>query len=186
MLMSKYLRACSLVLLAAFTLPPAIAQTTNARLSGTVRDSEGALIPDAMLTVTNLDTNQVRTLHSGSSGECADPSLAPGRYSVTVEHQGFQKSIQSGVVLTVGQDANLNVTMNPGNVSETVNVEAGAELINTTTAEISTVVDEHAVSQLPLNGRDPSSLVFLSPGVTNVLNTGGGALQGGFAFPTET
>ncbi len=184
--MSRYFRRFSLVLLAALTLPAAFAQTTNARLSGTVRDSQGAVIPEATLTVTNLDTNQVRTLQSTASGDYADPSLAPGRYSVTVERQGFQKIVQTGVVLTVSQDATLNITMNPGNVSESVSVEAGAELINTTTAEISTVVDEHAVSQLPLNGRDPSSLVFLSPGVTNILNTGGGALQGGFAFPTET
>ena len=178
-------RVSTLILLVALAVP-AFAQTTNARLTGTVRDSEGAVIPDATVTLTNQDTNQTFTLHSNSSGEYANPSLSPGRYSVTVEHEGFQKSVQTGIVLTVSQDATLNLTLNPGNVTETVNVEAGAELINTTTAEISTVVDEHAVSQLPLNGRDPSSLVFLSPGVTNILNTGGGALQGGFAFPTET
>ena len=179
-------RVRGFIVAAAFAASAASAQTTNARLSGTIRDSAGDVIPDATLTITNLNTNQVRTLQSNATGEFADPSLAPGRYSVTVERTGFQKSVQTGVVLTVSQDATLNVTLNPGSVSETVNVDAGAELINTTTAEISTVVDEHAVSQLPLNGRDPSSLVFLSPGVTNVLNTGGGALQGGFSFPTET
>ena len=187
MLTSRSFQTRALLVLAAVSIvPPAFAQTTNARLSGTVRDSEGAVIPEATLTVTNVDTNQVQTIQSSSAGEFAIPSLAPGRYSVSVEHTGFQKSVQSGVSLTVSQDATLNIVLNPGNVTETVNVDAGAELINTTTAEISTVVDEHAVSQLPLNGRDPSSLVFLSPGVTNVLNTGGGALQGGFAFPTET
>ena len=164
----------------------ASAQITNARLSGTVRDSSGAQIPGATLTITNLGTNQVRTLQSDARGEFADPSLAPGRYSVTVERTGFEKSVQTGVVLTVSQVATLNITLNPGSVSETVHVDAGAELINTTTAEISTVVDEHAISQLPLNGRDPSSLVFLSPGITNILDTGGGVLQGGFSFPTET
>ncbi len=115
--MSRYFRRFSLVLLAALTLPAAFAQTTNARLSGTVRDSQGAVIPEATLTVTNLDTNQVRTLQSTASGDYADPSLAPGRYSVTVERQGFQKIVQTGVVLTVSQDATLNITMNPGNVS---------------------------------------------------------------------
>ncbi|WP_353068017.1 TonB-dependent receptor [Tunturibacter empetritectus] len=186
MVMSKCFRVVSLVLFVALVVSSAFAQTTNARLSGTVRDSAGAVIPDATLTITNLGTNQVRTLRSGAEGQFADPSLIPGSYRVTIEHAGFQKSVQTGVVLNVSQDATLNVTLNVGNISETVNVEAGVELINTTTAEISSVVDQHAVSQLPLNGRDPSSLVFLAPGVTNVLNTGGGALQGGFAFPTET
>ena len=182
----KTFRVRAFVVAALIATSAASAQTTNARLSGTVRDIAGDVIPDATLTITNLDTNQVRTLQSSSTGEFADPSLAPGRYSVAIERTGFQKVVQSGVVLTVGQDATLNATLSPGSVTETVNVDTGAELINTTTAEISTVVDEHAVSQLPLNGRDPSSLVFLAPGVTNILNTGGGALQGGFSFPTET
>ncbi len=174
------------IILASLFVAPLYAQTTNARLSGSVHDRDGAAIPDVTLTITNLETNQVQVVHSGQTGEYSDPSLSPGRYKITVEHAGFQKVEQTGVVLTVSQDATLNVTLNAGSVSETVNVTAGAALINTTTAEISSVVDEHSVSQLPLNGRDPSSLVFLSPGVTNVLNTGGGALQGGFAFPTET
>ena len=182
----RFIHAGKLILMASFFVPMLHAQTTNARLNGVVHDIDGAAIPDATLTITNVDTNQVLVLKSGPDGEYANPSLLPGRYRITIEHAGFQKSEQNNVVLTVSQNATLNVTLNVGNVSETVSVSAGAQLINTTTAEISNVVDEHAVSQLPLNGRDPSSLVFLSPGVTNVLNTGGGALQGGFAFPTET
>jgi Carboxypeptidase regulatory-like domain/TonB dependent receptor len=182
----RLIHAGKLILIASLFVPLLHAQTTNARLSGTVHDSDGAAIPDAILTIINVDTNQVLVSKSGPDGEYANPSLLPGRYKISIEHEGFQKSVQNDVVLTVSQNATLNVTLNAGSVAETVSVNAGAELINTTTAEISNVVDEHSVSQLPLNGRDPSSLVFLSPGVTNVLNTGGGALQGGFAFPTES
>ena len=73
-----------------------------------------------------------------------------------------------------------------GATENTVTVTANASVINTTTAEISNLVNERAISQLPLNCRDPSSLVLLSPGTTNVLNTGGGYLQSGFSFPAET
>ncbi len=90
-MMLKSLGPCNLAFLAVLALPSAFAQTTNARLSGTVRDGEGAVIPDATLTVTNLDTNQIHTLRSSASGEYADPSLAPGRYSVAVEHEGFRR-----------------------------------------------------------------------------------------------
>ena len=85
----------------------------------------------------------------------------------------------------MNQSATQNIALHPGSVTETIKVTANAELINTTSAELSTVVNEHAVTQLPLNGRDPSSLVFLAPGVTNVLNSNG-ALQAGFSFPSET
>lgn len=184
--MRKFFRTSALLLFAVLAPLPSYTQITNARIAGTVRDSTGAVIPDAIVTIFNIGTNQERKLKSGSSGEFADPSLTPGTYSVTVEHDGFQKSLQIGIILTVSQNATLNITLNPGSVYDTVSVEAGAELINTTTAEISSLVDQHAVSQLPLNGRDPSSLVFLSPGVTNVLNTGGGGLFAGSSFPTET
>jgi len=169
-----------------FWINRAFAQSTNATLNGTILDSTGAAVPGAGITVLNTGTNATQKTESTDSGAYTVGQLAPGLYTVTVEKSGFRKTVQTGIVLTVNQSATLKVTMQTGDVEQTVSVTADAQLINATTAEISTVVDQHAISQLPLNGRDPSSLVFLSAGVTNVLNTGGGYLQTGFSFPTES
>ncbi|HTF68814.1 MAG TPA: carboxypeptidase-like regulatory domain-containing protein [Edaphobacter sp.] len=183
-----YRRTAEFVLCAsAFALCGSVqAQNTNATLSGTVADNSGAAIPSAHITIMNVGTNVESKTDSNASGVYSASQLPPGQYTVTIGCDGFRTTVQSGVVLTVNQAATLNVVLQAGDVQQTVSVSANAQLINTTSAEISSVVDEHAISQLPLNGRDPSSLVFLAPGVTNVLNTGGGALQTGFSFPTET
>ncbi|MHB1022686.1 MAG: TonB-dependent receptor [Acidobacteriaceae bacterium] len=164
----------------------AYSQSTSASLNGSVVDGSGAAIPGAKITIKNLDTNLVQTTANNAAGVYTLSPLPPGRYTITAERQGFQRYVQTGIVLTVGEAATANITLQPGDVHQTVMVTANAELINTTSAEISSVVNRYSVTQLPLNGRDPSSLVLLSAGVTNVLNTGGGSFQTGFAFPTET
>ncbi len=161
-------------------------QGTGASLNGSITDSNGGLIPQAKLTVQNLDTNVTRVITSNGSGQYTVTPLQPGRYSVTAEKSGFKREVRSGVVLTVGQSATLNISLAIGDTKEVVNVASTAELINATSAEISQVVGEKAMKALPLNGRDPSSLVLLAPGITNVLNTGGGTQQGETTFPTET
>lgn len=176
--------ALALGLSAAATV--ALAQNTAAVITGSVVDSTGAAIPQAHVTLLDNDTAIARTSDTNSTGNYEVGQLQPGHYTLTVTRDGFSKFVQSGIVLSVNQSATLNVTLKTGDVQQTVSVTANQQLINATSAELSTVVDEHAISQLPLNGRDPSSLVFLAPGVTNVLNTGGGALQTGFSFPTET
>ena len=95
-------------------------------------------------------------------------------------------SFDSGVELTVGQNATLNLVLKPGGAEDTVTVTAGAELINTSTAEIAQIVDESTVKDLPLNGRDPGMLVFLSAGVTNELNSQASTLQSTNSFPNES
>ncbi|QNI36230.1 TonB-dependent receptor [Edaphobacter sp. 4G125] len=164
----------------------AFAQGGSAVLSGTVTDSTGAAIPSAHVTLTNADTNLSFNADANSSGLYRFPTVPPGRYSLTAEGKGFQKFQQSGIVLTVSQQASIDVSLQLGSESQTITVEAGAALINTTNAEVSNTVGEHAIRELPLNGRDPSSLVFLSPGTVNVLNTGAGTLQGETTFPNET
>lgn len=164
----------------------AFAQTTSASLSGVITDTSGGAIPGAKITLQNVDTGQTQAVTSNASGLYSVSPLPPGHYSATVEKDGFQTYVQKGITLTVNQQATLNAALQIGSVQQTVTVTADTELINTNSAELGAVINEHSVSQLPLNGRDPSSLVFLSPGTTNVLNTGGGALQSGFSFPTET
>jgi Carboxypeptidase regulatory-like domain len=164
----------------------ALGQATSASLTGQIVDGAGAAVPGAKVVVRNRDTSLEQSSVSNAQGVYTVAPLPPGPYILTVESQGFQKYVQTGIVLTVNESASQNVTLKVGDVQQTVTVSENAELINTTSAEISSVVNQHSITQLPLNGRDPSSLVLLSPGTTNVLNTGGGAIQSGFSFPTET
>jgi hypothetical protein len=175
-----------LFLLLTALAPVALSQGTGASLNGTVKDSTGAAVPNAKVTIQNVDTNLLQTTQSDAEGVYNQHSLPPGNYKIMVESQSFQTYLQQGIILTVNQAATVNIILQTGAITQTVTVNADAALINTTTAELSTIVTEHAITQLPLNGRDPSSLVFLAPGETNVLNTGGGQIQGGFSFPTET
>jgi len=175
------------VLLCLFALcPVTFAQVTNASLTGEITDSNGAVLPGARLQVQNTATNTIQTAETNASGVYLVAPLNPGSYKVSVEKQGFDKLVQTGITLTVGQAATLNITLKVGDVKEVVTVTADAELINTTTAEIGTTVGQQAVQELPLNGRNPSDLVLLSAGVTNVLNTGGGTIQGETTMPDES
>jgi hypothetical protein len=164
----------------------ALAQGGSAVLSGTIADPTGAAIPGVHITVTNVDTNLVLNADANASGLYRFPSVPPGNYTLVAESKGFQKYRQTGILLTVSQQATLDVSLQIGSEGETVDVTAGAALLNTTNAEVSNTVGEHAIRELPLNGRDPSSLVLLSPGIINVLNTGAGTLQGETTFPNES
>jgi hypothetical protein len=164
----------------------AAAQVDTARLSGTISDPSGAVIPNAQVTATNKGTGQATTVQASSSGAYTFPSLPPGSYTLSVQETGFAKFEQTGINLTVSQQATLDVQLKTGAAGETVTVTGDTALINTTNAEVSNTVGERAIRELPLNGRDPSSLVLLSPGTVNVLNTGGGTQQGETTFPNES
>jgi hypothetical protein len=184
-LKTLYLALALFAILLPSTESKLFGQSTNARLTGQITDNSGASIIGAHVSVTNADTAQTQTVDTNEQGVYLISSLPPGPYAITVEQQGFQRQIQTGIVLTVSQSATLNISLKPGTVEETVNVTGDAALINTTSAEISTEVNAKAVVQLPLNGRDPSSLVFLAPGATNVRNEAG-TYTTGPVFPTET
>ena len=181
------IRMFVLVLLCLFTTCPlTLAQVTNASLTGVVTDANGSVLPGAQIRVQNTDTNATQTTETNASGVYTVAPLNPGPYKVSAEKQGFNKMVQTGITLTVGQAATLNIALKVGDVKEVVTVTADAELINTTTAENGTTVGQEAVQELPLNGRNPSDLVMLSAGVTNVLNTGGGTHQGETTMPDES
>jgi hypothetical protein len=163
-------------------------QGTSASLSGQVLDTTGAAIPGATLTLRNTDTNLSLTATSNGQGTYQIQPVPPGKYTLTVEMTGFVHYSQEGIVLAADISATQNVTLKAGSAEQTVTVTAGTELINTTSAELGTSVNALAVTQLPLNGRDPSSLVLLAPGTTNIAGGAGGqpGIQTGFSFPTET
>ncbi|MGB8653214.1 MAG: carboxypeptidase regulatory-like domain-containing protein [Candidatus Acidiferrales bacterium] len=165
----------------------AFGQGTSASLTGQVTDSSGAVVPGATVTATSAETNLAQTAAANGDGIYLIAPLRPGHYTLTVESKGFERYSQSGIELFANVAATQNVALKTGSVQQTVTVTENAELINTTTAELGTNVNEAAVTQLPLNGRDPSSLVFLAPGTTNILQGGGQpGIQAGFSFPTET
>ena len=156
----------------------AFGQGTSASLTGQITDATGAAVTGATVTAKNTGTNLAHTTTSNAVGVYTIAPLPPGNYTLTVEAKGFARYVQQGIVLGVDISATQDVSLKTGSTQETVTVIENAELINTTTAELGTTVNEAAISQLPLNGRDPSSLVFLAPGTTNVIGgTGGG--QGG-------
>jgi hypothetical protein len=178
--------ASTIFLLTACIGCPAWGQVTSAHLSGVVADATGAVVPGGKVVVKNASTGLTQTAISDASGIYQFQTLPPGEYSVTAEANGFAVLVQRGVVLTVGQSATLNLALKTGTVAETVTVEGDAEQLNTTTAEISQVMEEDEVRDLPLNGRDPSSLVNLAAGVTNELISQASTLPTSNSFPTES
>ena len=169
----------------ALAVPAAHAQVASASLSGTVTDSSGAAISGAIVTALDTETDTTQSVTSGANGSYVFTTLPPGAYKITVTATGFATTSQNGVQLSIGQAATLKTVLTVGTTTQTVSVAANSSLINESTADISQLVDEKSIKELPLNGRDPSSLVLLAPGITNVLNASGN-LQTTNSFPTET
>lgn len=170
--MSMRMKRLAVWFVAALTLSAtAWGQVNTAQLSGEVKDSSGALVPNAVITVTNLGTSATVTDKTDKAGFYQIVELQPGKYVVIAEHPGFKKIEKTGIELTVGQPAELNFSLPPGNSDTVVTVSANVELVNGTTAEIATTIGEKEITELPLNGRNPADLVFLAPGVTNLAET---------------
>ncbi len=141
----------------------AFAQT--GRITGRVTDQGGAIIPGVKVTVTATSTNTSRIMESNQDGYYTAPSLLPGLYSVTFEHQGFRPVTQSGLTLQVDQDLRLDTALQLGAVSERVEVTAEAPMLETETHASGAVVQERQITGLPLLGRNAYSLGALIPGV---------------------
>jgi hypothetical protein len=166
-------------------LPVSFGQATGASMRGQALDPQGAAVVDAAVTLVNVGTGLELKTRTNSTGEYLVQAIPAGAYRLTVDSPGFKKFEQSGIQLTIGQSAAVNVTLVTGDVKETVLVVANAELINTTTADISQVVEKASIEELPLNGRSPASLVLLSPGTTTITLTGAGYNQSFSGFATE-
>ena len=150
----------------------ALAQQATATFLGTVTDPQGAVIPGASVTATNVDTAFTRTVPTGSDGAYRIPNLPIGNYELRVTKDGFEANDRKGLVLQVGQEAVINVAMTVGTTSQTVEVSSSSvPLIDTTTASVGNVVDDQKVADLPLNGRNWSSLTLLQPGVAQSFRT---------------
>ena len=164
-------------------LQPALGQSVGASLTGQVTDPAGAAIPAAALVATDVNTGLKVTATSNGQGVFRIAPLPPGSYQLSVQAPGFATYVQKGITITVDTPATQNVSLQPGNVQETVNVTANSELLNTTNGSLGQTIDSTAVTQLPLNGRSPATLVYLAPGMTS---GGNDYNQTGFSFPSST
>ena len=145
---------------------PVLAQV-SATLSGRITDQSGAVVEGATVTAKDTDTDISRTSITDAAGRYELPGLPVGRYEVEVQKNGFAEALRSGIVLVVGQDATADLTLKVGDVNEQVRVVGDASMVNSTTQDITGLVGEKEVKQLPLNGRSYDLLLTINPGVVN-------------------
>ncbi len=145
---------------------------------GTVKDNSGAVVAKASVDVTNVATNVTKHTETTSSGDFTVPYLAPGTYRVTVQSAGFQKSVVDNIGLVVGQEARADLTMKPGAISESVQVEATAVALDTDSSAVSQLVSQKQVDELPLNGRNFLNLLFIGAGAVQTVGEQGQMRQG--------
>lgn len=162
-------------------LPPAHAQKITGTITGTVTDNTGAAVPNATVTVTNTATGKVYTVITDGQGSYTVPELAESSYTVDIKATNFKESVTNNTVVHVATTTNVNASLELGNVSETVTVQANAIQVQTDSAALGAIVDSRQVKELPLNGRNFVELTQLQPGVSaanGFQNTGKG-LNGG-------
>src|SRR5277367_264260 len=147
----------------------------SATLSGRVTDSTGGVVAAATVTANDLDTGVSRTVVTSQVGQYEMAALPLGRYEVRATKQGYAEQIRTGVILVVGQDATADLVLKVGEVREQVTVSEDAPIVNVSTQDISGLVGEKQVKELPLNGRSYDLLLTLNPGVVNFTSqkTGG-------------
>ena len=141
----------------------AAAQVTTGSIIGTVKDSTGAALGGANIKLTNTDTGVTRTVTADEVGRYNALQLPLGGYEITSELPGFQTAVRRGVTLTIGREAVVDFTLQVGSVAQEVTVNAEAAMVATTNANLSYLVDEKKIRDLPLNGRNTPSWPRSSP-----------------------
>ena len=154
------------------------AQTATGQITGTVRDSTGAVMSDVKVAVTNQQTGLTRQTKTGANGDYVIPLLPVGVYVVTGEKAGFKLAVNSDVALTVDQIQRVDIALDTGNVTETVEVQASAQVLDTGSASVGHTITEKQVTDLPLNGRNFLQLLFLGAGAVETTGEQGGMRQG--------
>src|SRR6266478_4565869 len=154
--------------------------TTVGSISGTVRDQKGAVVPKAEVTIEGEVTGTSRTVTADDNGFYLATSVPVGRYSVSTAPQGFKKSVASGIDLHVSENRVVNLDVQVGQVSETVTVSSDASPVETRSGDVSSLISEKQITELPLNGRNYSQLALMVPGVSPVTQAGAGG-----AFTTQ-
>jgi hypothetical protein len=181
MMMKKFVvRAVFLLLCTGLFLSVHAQTSTVGNISGTVRDPQGAAVPKAEVVIQEERTGQSRTVTTDDNGRYSAPSMPVGRYTVSVAPQGFKKTVNSGVDLHISENVVIDLTLEVGQVNEVVTVTSEAAQVETRSGEVSSLVSEKQVTELPLNGRNYAQLALLVPGVSPVTQSGaGGAFRTG-------
>jgi len=153
----------------------ALGQELTGGITGTVKDQQGLVIPGANVTARHVETNIVYRATTTGLGRFVIPKVRLGNYTLTVESQGFRRAVVTGVRAEVGGVANVSIALQLGEVTQevTVSADVSQELLNTTDAELGTVVDTRRVLELPLNGRNATELTFLQAGAYYEVNSDG-------------
>src|ERR1700681_2420007 len=158
------------VLCCVFSLCPLLYGQANGSLSGTVTDKTGSVVAGATVKITSQGTGITREVKTDGSGHYIAPFLPVSIYTIRVESQGFQTTEQKDIRLQVDEQREVDFTVNPASVSQTVEVSAEQVAVETTNPSLGQVITEQQVADLPLNGRDLVQLATLTPGVTQETN----------------
>ena len=158
--------------------------STSGNISGTVRDPQGAAVPNVEVTILEENTGAERTVTTDDDGNYTAASLPVGLYSVSATPEGYKKTVVTGFELNVTENAVIDLTLEIGLANEIVTVAADDQQIETRSGRVSSLIDEKQVTELPLNGRNYAQLMLLVPGTSpatagNAFNTGGTGLNSG-------
>jgi Carboxypeptidase regulatory-like domain/TonB dependent receptor len=165
--------ACWSVLLVLCSAAGAMAQTETATISGLITDGTGAVVPGTEVKLQNVERGTATSASTNNAGIYLFASVEPGRYQLTVHKPGFKQVDFLGLIVNVQDHIEQNFRLQVGSVAESVTVEAGALMVNTQDATVSTVVDRQFAENLPLNGRSFQTLIQLTPGVVLTPNNEG-------------
>src|SRR3989442_2727751 len=167
---------CAGLLVSLLTCGNAWAQAT-AQISGSVQDSSGAVLPGVEVTATQTETGVSRMTVSNETGSYALPNLPLGPYKLEATLPGFRTFVQTGIVLQVNSNPTINIALQVGQVTEQVEVQANAALVDTRSLSVGQVMETARIMELPLNGRNPQELVLLAGGAAQL------TLPTGSSFP---
>ena len=180
--MRPILAALTVALVATLAPAAAAAQAgATAQIAGTVKDASGGVLPGVDVTVTQTATGFMRSAVTDSAGAYTLPNLPIGPYRLEATLTGFRGYVQTGIVLQVGGSPTIDVTLALGDLAEAITVQANAALVETRSTGVGQVIENQRVLELPLNGRQVTDLLLLSPGVTT--NTTGG-FSSNRSYPT--
>ncbi|HSL55049.1 MAG TPA: carboxypeptidase regulatory-like domain-containing protein, partial [Pyrinomonadaceae bacterium] len=170
----SWAQACLLLLSIGLLVGVHAQSSTTGNITGTVRDPQGAAVPKAEVTITDEKTGTTRTVTATEDGFYTATSLPAGIYTVSTSPAGFKKTVTTGVELHVNENKTVNLDLQVGQVTETVTVTSEAAPVELRSGEVSSLITEKQVTELPLNGRNYAQLALMVPGVSPVTQSGAG------------
>jgi carboxypeptidase family protein/TonB-dependent receptor-like protein len=170
---ARAIRALCLGIVVFQVCVPLYSQGNQGRITGTITDQSGGVVAGATVTVKDVQRGVSRTLTTGDSGEYNAPNLLPGAYSVRSEAKGFRATERQNILLEVGKEVRVDLSLQPGEVSQTITITEALPLVETTNATLGGTLSNETINELPLNGRNYINLLTLRPGMT--VYAGGGS-----------